>query len=270
MTLATDLEGDVREAAATVLLAVADDDFVWGHRLSEWVALGPTMEEDNTLAAMSQDELGHARLFYEYVADHVGSDLDRLALNRPAGERRNTTLVEAPHADFADTIAINYCYDEAERRLLGTIADGNVEALAARANQARSEEPFHREHADRWLDRLVATDEGRERLTRALREALPRAADYFAFDGETTATLVETGVLAEDPAAHRGEWLDAMRERLVEFPVADALEAAAGEPERNGRRGEHTDDLASMIDDMHPEGHVGDHPIQDYQRANAR
>ena len=94
MSVTADLQGDARDAAAEFLLAVADDDFVWGHRLSEWVALGPTMEEDNALAAMSQDEFGHARLFYEYVAEHLGSDLDRLALNRRAGERRNSTLVD--------------------------------------------------------------------------------------------------------------------------------------------------------------------------------
>ena len=270
MSLTTDLDADLRDSAAAFLLAVADDDFVWGHRLSEWVALGPTMEEDNTLAAMSQDEFGHARLFYEYVADHVGSDLDHLALNRRAEERRNTTLVEADHADFADTVAINYCYDEAERLLLSAVADGNVEELSARAAQARSEEPFHREHADRWLDRLVATDEGRERLTRALSDALPRAADYFAFEDAATAELVDTGVLATAPADLRPEWIEAVSERLVEFPLEDALDAAAGEPALNGRAGEHTDELDAMLDGLHPEGHVGDHPIQDYQRADAR
>lgn len=266
MSVTADLQGDARDAAAEFLLAVADDDFVWGHRLSEWVALGPTMEEDNALAAMSQDEFGHARLFYEYVADHLGSDLDRLALNRRAGERRNTTLVEAAHEDFADTVAINFCYDEAERLLLSSLADGDVPELVARAEQALSEEPFHREHADRWLDRLVATEEGEARLTAAFERALPRAADYFAFDAETAQALVDAGVLARAPADLRPTWSEAVRDRLVDFQLADALDAAEGEPELNGRAGEHTDALAEMIDGMHPEGHVGDHPIQEYER----
>lgn len=268
MTIATDLSGDVRDTGTEFLLAIADDEFVWGHRLSEWVALGPTMEEDNALAAISQDEFGHARLFYEYVAEHAESDLDDLALNRPAAERRNTVLVEAEHADFADTIAINFLYDEAEVHLLQSLADGTVEELAARAGQALAEEPFHREHADLWLDRLVATEEGRRRLSRAFRAAVPRAADYFAFRAEAVEPLVEAGLLARSPTELRSKWLSTVRERLAELPLelGDAIDAAGGEPERNGRASEHTPDLASMIDDLHPDDHVGDHPVNRYEK----
>lgn len=106
---ATDHEAEL----ATFLLSVADDDFVIGHRLSDWVTQAPTFEEDNTLASMSQDELGHARLWYEAVLDRdaeipealqpsvEGSsyDVDDLGLNRASAARRNSILVEPKHVD---------------------------------------------------------------------------------------------------------------------------------------------------------------------------
>lgn len=268
MSIATDLAGDVRNKGTEFLLAIADDEFVWGHRLSEWVALGPTMEEDNALAAISQDEFGHARLFYEYVAENTERDLDDLALNRSANERRNTVLVETEHADFADTIAVNFLYDEAEVQLLQAIADGTVEPLSARAGQAIAEEPFHREHADLWLDRLAATAEGRGRLSRAIRTALPRAADYFAFRTEVVEPLVKAGLLARSPADIRLKWLSGVRERVADLPLelGHVIDAADKEPERNGRLREHTPELASMIDDLHPNEHVGDHPVNRYEK----
>lgn len=262
------LPAEVGDAAAAVLLAMADDEFVAGHRATDWLAVAPTMEEDNAFAGIAQDELGHARLWYDLVAEGLGTTLDDLALNRPPADRSNTVLVEAEHADFADAVAVNYVYDAAEVLLLEALRDGGLDGVVGRAEQALNEEPFHREHADLWLDRLVATSEGRERLTRAFEDALPRAADLFAFDDEAAALLVEGGVLAESPSALEGEWAATVRSRLADLPLdvsASALDAMTEPPETNGRAGEHTDDLAAMIAHMHPDNVVGDHPINRYE-----
>ena len=262
------LPPEARGPATELLLALADDEFLRGHRLSEWVARGPTMEEDNALASISQDEFGHARLFYEAVADELGSDLDALALNRAAAERRNTRLVEAPQSDFADTVAVNYLYDAAERLVLEALADGEAGAIADYAAQALREEPFHREHADVWLDRLVATAEGRKRLGRAFADAIPRAADYFAFEPATVDPLVDAGVLARPLAPLRGAWAATVRERLAGLPLdlETALDDLEAPPDANGRAGEHTGALKSTIDEMHPRDLVGDYPVAAYER----
>ena len=91
------------EHVQSFLLSLADDELVMGHRLSFWAARGPTIEVDNEVAAIVQDELGHARLWYDLVADG-DETLEDLAFGRPASERRNTVLVEAPMADFGETI----------------------------------------------------------------------------------------------------------------------------------------------------------------------
>ncbi|MFC4246074.1 1,2-phenylacetyl-CoA epoxidase subunit PaaC [Natribaculum luteum] len=264
MTL-DDLSTDDRTDVLEFLLALADDDFVAGHRYTDWTAVGPTLEEDNAISSMAQDELGHARLWYDLIEQYRGDDTDDLALNRPAEERRNSVLLEVDHEDFAYAIAHNYLYDTAEKRLLETLLDGEVDALADRAEQILEEETYHREHAEAWLDRLVATEEGRDRLESAFRDALPRAADVFAFDDRRVTRLMDAEILAESPASLRQEWNSDVCQRIAGLPLgitaAEADELLSQPPEQNGRAGEHTDHLASMIDEMHSDNLAGEHPV---------
>lgn len=262
-----DLPAATREATLDLLLALGDDEFVAGHRLTDWVAVGPTMEVDNSLASIAQDEMGHARLWYELIIEARGGTLDDLALNRPPGERRNTVLVEGAHEDFADAIAVAYLYDQFEQGVLESLAQGDLEPVSARAEKALNEEPYHREHADRWLDRLVATEEGRRRLTRAFETNLPIAADLFAFDVDAAA-LADAGVLAIPLASIRADWQATVGTRLADLPLdvdEAALDAVDEPPEYDGRAGEHTDELTTMLDEMHPDDLVGDHPVLRYE-----
>lgn len=257
-----DAAPDAEEALSAFLLSMADDDFVIGHRLSDWVGAGPTMEEDNSLASISQDEMGHARLWYEVLGD-----LDDLALNRSPVERRNSTLVESKHDDYADVIAIGYLYHEAEARLLSTIRDGDDADLAGRAEQALNEEPYHREHSTVWLERLVATDEGRRRLERAFEDALPRAADMFGHDEAVVGRLLADGVLARDPADLREDWVQTVRDHLAGLPLNvddEALAALDRVPSTNGRAGEHTAAMDELLDEIHAGPLVGDHAVLRY------
>lgn len=296
----------------TFLLAIADDEFVFGHRLSDWVTQAPTFEEDNTLASMAQDEMGHARMWYEAVVDRdvpvpadlrpsvegASYDLDDLGLNRAPEARRNSVLVEPKHVDvqraelrtealrgpdgefrrdpeeaikFEDLIAIGALYHDAERLLLESLNEGSDADLAARAEAVLTEEPFHREHVEQWLDRLTATDEGRERLSTAFREHVPKAADLFAFPDEVVDPLVDAGVLARTPADLQEEWVETVRDRLLgrSLDLDGPLDALGGDPETNGRRGEHTEDLDQLVGEIHSAeaGLVGEHPVTRYEEA---
>jgi ring-1,2-phenylacetyl-CoA epoxidase subunit PaaC len=299
---------------ATFLLALADDDFVVGHRLSDWVTQAPTFEEDNTLASIAQDEMGHARMWYEAVlnrdleiseelrpaVDGTSYDLDDMGLNRAPGARRNSTFVEPKHVDvqraelrteplrgpdgeynrppeeaikFEDLIAISSVYHDAERLLVESVADGNDlldGELSARAEAILNEEPFHREHVELWLDRLTTTEEGRERLSTAFNEHLPRAADLFAFPEEVVEPLVEEGFIDRAPAELQDDWIETVHDRLLGRPIDiddDVLAAIGESPETNGRRGEHTEDLAQLVGEIHSAeaGLVGEHPVTRYE-----
>lgn len=248
------------EVAKPFLLSLADDELVMGHRLSFWVARGPTIEVDNEVAAIVQDELGHARLWYDVVAE-AGETIEDLAFGRPAGQRRNTVLVEAPMADFGETIVRQFLYDRAEELFLSAIRDGDDAELSARAEVALREEAFHREHADVWLDHLSETEESRAHLEAGFEACLPRSRDLFAFPEGTSQELVEAGVLDRAIPTLHTEWIEEVVSTLSDLPLdvplrtspiendaADIPDALEGEPATNGRLGEHTDELVELAE----------------------
>lgn len=252
---------DVDSAAMeTLLLSLADDEFVMGHRLAYWVARGPTIEADNEVSAIVQEELGHARLWYELVAGD-GETLEDLAIGRPAAERRNSVLVEPAAGDFGETVVRQFLYDRAEKRLLASLRGGTHDVLSARAGVALQEEAFHREHADVWLDRLSGTEKGRERLAAGFASCLPRCRDLFAFDDGVRAALSESGVLERPFGALHTAWIGevvvSLEEPPLDVPLRDSptgVDAAGvpdvleGRPEPNGRAGEHTDHLVELVE----------------------
>lgn len=255
MTL--DIPDDHRTAVTEFLLAVADDEYFTGHRFGMWLSVSPTLEEDNALTSIAQDELGHARLLYDIVAAERSTTTDDLAIERPAAARRNSVLVERDHADFADAVTRNYLYDEAERLVLESLRDGDVSGTADVAAVALQEEPFHREHAARWIEVLQATAESTERLDRAFRTNVAAARDLFAFPGDWKAALVESGVLARPIGELAADWEATVSRRVddidVEMAGRDVRETLGTPPDVDGRAGEHTDDLVALVDEMQPQ-----------------
>ena len=75
------LDLGVRAALAEFLLSMADDEFVIGFSDSEWTGIAPILEEDVAMSSLAQDELGHARAFYELLAGLLadGRDADAFA-----------------------------------------------------------------------------------------------------------------------------------------------------------------------------------------------
>lgn len=301
---------DYESALTTFLLSIADDEFVMGHRLTDWVTQAPTFEGDNTLASLAQDEMGHARLWYEAILDRDLAipqeltpsvddtiyDVTDLGMNRVPAARRNTILVEPKNVDvqraelrhsalrgeggelrqpddeaikYESMIAISAVYQDAEGLLLEAVRNGNDNDLVGRAEAALNEESFHTEHVEMWLDRLVSTDEGQQRLENAFAKHLSAAADLFAFPDEIVDPLVDDGILARTPTDLHEEWVEDVHDRLLGRPldIDDALTAISEPPKVNGRRGEHTDDLDQLIEEIHAgeAGLAGEHPVTRYE-----
>ena len=90
----------------TLLLALADDEFILGYRNSEWTGIAPMLEEDVAFSSMAQDEIGHARLGQALgggVAGVVG----------PAGE--------PPQADVYPILPVPARAARQIRRILATL-----------------------------------------------------------------------------------------------------------------------------------------------------
>ena len=206
---------------AELLVELADDELVLGWRNSEWTGIAPFLEEDVAFSSISQNEIGHARALYELAAAELGTTADELALDRQPHEYRCAPLVELRRLEWARTIARHWLYetaDEVRIEALKASDDPEVAGLAAKIDR---EEAYHRMHAEMWLDRLLASEDGRARL----REAVDELWSYAL------------GVLDEEL---RPRFVERVRSRLPwELPDVEPV-----------TRAQHTEELRTLWEEM--------------------
>lgn len=235
----------LREALGNLLLAMADDEVLIGHRNSEWVGHAPILEADIAIASIAQDEIGHAILWYSLLQELGWPDPDRMAYFRDPSEFRNATLVELPRGDWAFTVVRQFLFDFAEKVRLEALMTSTWAPLAEAAAKVRREETYHLMHSRAWIARLGdATEESHRRMQAALDLAWPHALGLFEpAPGE--ALRVAEGIQPSE-AELRARW---------EAEVRPILEAASlvipqAEPIYGGRTGQHTEHLTSLLADF--------------------
>ena len=71
-----------------LILKMADDALIIGHRNSEWTGIGPVLEEDIAFSSMSQDKIGHAWALYRMLnAGGMSQSGDKLSVRFVVGGR---------------------------------------------------------------------------------------------------------------------------------------------------------------------------------------
>ncbi len=78
------MSAEYKEAITSLLFQLADDDFLYAFRGSEWLGLAPHIEEDVASSSISQDSMGHAAMYYKLLEDLGVGNADDLAHLRPA------------------------------------------------------------------------------------------------------------------------------------------------------------------------------------------
>lgn len=240
---------ELREALAGYLLAVADDELVLGHRHSEWTGFAPDIESDVALSSVAQEEIGHARLFYEQAGELRGGTPDALAYRRGPEAFRNAVLVERPNGDWAFTIVRMFLYDHADAVRLDALAGGQVAAVADLARTIRREEKYHLLYGEQWLRRLgAATPDSLGRVQAALAGAWPEARALFeAVAGEEE--LVQGGIVGTPGDEQRRLWRGRVGVILESAGLRVPEDAPVTSPPA-GRAGHHTDDLRILLEEM--------------------
>jgi len=244
--LATIADPAVRAAFREWLLRVADDELTIGHRHSEWTGVGPDIESDVAMSSIAQEELGHARLFYEQVAGDQPGGPDLLAFGRPPAEFRNAVLLEQPNGGWEFSIVRLALYEAFEGHRLGLLARCGQEPVAAIAATLGREERYHGLFAATWLERMARPSaDARARVQAALDAAWPYALGFFETT-EADPILINAGLLHESAERQRDAWEAAVRSLLEGCGLANPAAA----PALGGRRGVHTPDLAQMHAEM--------------------
>jgi ring-1,2-phenylacetyl-CoA epoxidase subunit PaaC len=268
-------------ALAGLLLALADDEFVIGYANSEWTGIAPLLEEDIAFSSLAQDELGHAKLFYELAADvqgmgdkrsaegSYGWELgeeghptpipqlptpDSLAYGRAPEGFRNAQICEQPRGDWAYAVSRQFFYDTADYLRLESLQQSTYAPLATAAGSIIREEKYHLLHAQTWLERLAGGGtEARERQCAAFTALWPGALGLFEpLLGETD--LVAAGLMPAPSAALQAHWLAGIAEPLQRlglpwpFEMRDGVWSPSITPTYGGRRGVHGASFLALYD----------------------
>jgi ring-1,2-phenylacetyl-CoA epoxidase subunit PaaC len=237
-----------RAAVAGYALALGDDALIASHRLTEWVARAPEIEEDVALGNLALDLLGQARFLFQYAGSLHGPPRteDDLAYFRDERDFRNVSLVERPNGDFAVTMARLLLFSAYQHELYSWLVSSTDPTLAAIAAKAVKEVAYHRDHARQWVLRLGdGTGESHTRMQAALDAEWPWVAELF--DGRWLAPELVTGGVAVDPAQLEQPTLDWVRQTVVEATLS---EPETGPRVSSGRTGQHTEAMGFLLAEM--------------------
>ena len=231
-----------------LLIRLADDHLVLGHRVSEWCGHAPMLEEDLALPNIALDLIGQARAIYSHAGEVEGKgrDEDQLAYLRSDRDYRNCLLVERPNGDFAHTM-LRQLYFSAFMELWWQGATASKdETLAGIAGKAVKESSYHVRHAAEWVIRLGdGTEESARRMTAAVEALHHYTPELFETDIVTQA-MVADGI-APDPAGLLPGW-----EKTIDAVFAEAglARPEIPYPRTGGRQGLHGEELGHMLAEM--------------------
>lgn len=247
--------GVPQEALLRLLLSMADDELMLGHRNAEWTGHSPILEEDIAFSNIAQDELGHSLVWYTLYEEYTGSSPDTMAFARNWEDFTCCHLVTYPKGDFAYTVVRQYLFDEAEQARLSSFGESSFTPFRDIAGKLLREEAYHLMHVKGLVTRLGdATEESHRRMQSALATAFPQALGMFEpLDGEES--LVNAGVFPGNTALQK-EWLRNVVPTLVSASLKPPVNTGNGSvsvqctPDFGGRNRKHTQHLKQLVDDL--------------------
>lgn len=244
-----------QQAVQTLLVALADDELMLGHRDAEWTGHAPVLEEDIAFANIAQDELGHSLLWYTLQQQLGGDDPDTMAFARDWQQFTCCRFVTYPKGDFAYTVVRQYLFDEAEQVRLRAFAHSTYIPIKEASAKILREEAYHILHSKSLIERLGdATEESHRRIQAAVDAAFPQALGMFErLEGEEE--LVAAGVFPGNQEL-QAQWLrnvvPVLTGATLSVPVKDPHGACIVQtpPDVGGRRKQHVEHLRQLVDDL--------------------
>jgi ring-1,2-phenylacetyl-CoA epoxidase subunit PaaC len=227
-------------ALARYCLALGDDALIYSHRLQQWVASLPELEEETAVANIALDLLGQARMLLSRAGGIVGRTEDQLAFFREEKEFRNVRLAEHADRDFAELVVRLLMFSTWRLALFEALSSAPDPVLAAIAAKGVNELAYHRDYAASWVIRLGdGTPLSHSKAQAALDTLWPLLGELFRPDPDALATVDRSGVDAvfDTVLATAG----------LQRPAAASLAPVGG---RTGRDGVHTEAMGYILAEL--------------------
>lgn len=234
-------------ALKELLYKMADDELIMGHRNSEWIGIGPVLEEDIAFGSLAQDKTGHAYNLYQLLERMGEGDPDTIAFRREEKDYKCSHFSELPIGDdYAFSLARHFYFDHAEALRMEALKDCAYPDLSGLAAKFASEIKYHTFHANTWVKNLLnGSEESKARMSSALKDTLPYALGIFEPGPHEDVLISEKLFVGEDVL--KSHWIDRIKTQLEAFnlDLDFTVEAKVG-----GRNGYHTEHLKPLLDEM--------------------
>jgi ring-1,2-phenylacetyl-CoA epoxidase subunit PaaC len=245
-------------------LALGDDALIYSHRLQQWVAGLPELEEETAVANIALDLLGQARMLLARAGGIVGQTEDQLAFFREERDFRNVRLAEHADRDFAELVVRLLIFSTWRlavfESLAGLSATGAGDpVLAAIAAKGVNELAYHRDYAASWVVRLGdGTPLSHAKTQAALDTLWPLVGELFRPDPDALA-VIPGGTAAGnngggtatggpvDQAAFDAVLDTVLATAGLNRPTAAPLAPVGG---RTGRDGVHTEAMGYILAEL--------------------
>jgi ring-1,2-phenylacetyl-CoA epoxidase subunit PaaC len=242
-------------ALSRYCLALGDDALIYSHRLQQWVARLPELEEETAVANIALDLLGQARMLLARAGAITGQTEDELAFFRAEKEFRNVRLAEHDDRDFAELVVRLLMFSTWRLALFESLSAVADPVLAAIAAKGVNEITYHRDYAASWVVRLGDGTALSHAKTQAALDALwPLAGELFRADPDALA-IVSVGGVSVGGASGGGVGPGAFDAAIdtvlatagLDRPSSAALAAVGG---RAGRDGVHTEAMGYLLAEL--------------------
>jgi len=221
-------------------LALGDDALIYSHRLQQWVASLPELEEETAVANIALDLLGQARMLLARAGGIVGQTEDQLAFFREEKDFRNVRLAEHADRDFAELVVRLLLFSTWRLELFASLTSCADPVLAAIAAKGVNELAYHRDYAASWVVRLGdGTPLSHAKTQAALDLLWPLAGELLRPDPDALGTV--------DPSAFDSVIDTVLAKATLDRPASAPLAPVAG---KTGRDGVHTEAMGYILAEL--------------------
>jgi len=209
-------------ALFAVLSSLADNKQAIGRRYAYWCNGAPALEAAVAAAAMTQDELGHARTLYPLLEDFTQAEADPAQVE-PTTRTLHYHLAALDHdfAGWSDFVATNFLLDTALTTFFEAAQNSSYDALRQRSRKVVQEERIHLMHAEGWVRRLAkAGGAVRAALIVALQRLWDETLCWFGLDDDPIMLqLYNEGIIDATPDELRSRYLHKIMPTLNELDI---------------------------------------------------
>jgi phenylacetate-CoA oxygenase PaaI subunit len=219
-------------ALFAMLSSLADNKQAIGRRYAYWCNGAPALEAAVAAAAMTQDELGHARTLYPLLEDFAQAEAN-LQQVEPMTRTLHYHLatLDQDFAGWCDFVATNFLVDTALTTFFEAAQNSSYEPLRQRARKVVQEERVHFMHGEGWVRRLAKAGGAiRTTLLASLQRFWDETLCWFGpTEDPITGRLHAEDVIDASPDELRSRYLAKIMPVLssldIEFPTAFNTEA---------------------------------------------